>query len=360
MALVADDAALSLPLDAVATAAIECDFDDLDRYFERELAKPRRWRTYAGLAAGIVSLVLLAPVLGHVYAGIGSVGDANRFWIVAALVLEASSFVSAWELQRLLLRTDGWREVAVPQLTANATSNVMPAGSAVGAVLQVRMLSQEGIDVTRSVISLAFTGMLTMLASLAVFPVIAVLPIGDNDMSLGQAVPFSLVALCVSIPVFVFALRSERPFWSIARHCQSMMRRISWCRPPDDLAARIVHERDAIREVLRRRLLRVSTTSLGHALGDYLALYATLLAVGMRPSPAVVLLVFVAANAAGMVPFTPGGLGFVEAGLTGALVLAGAGTEQALAAVAIYRLVSCWIPVAAGFTAFGWSKLTTR
>ncbi len=87
-------------------------------------------------------------------------------------------------------------------------------------------------------------------------------------------------------------------------------------------------------------------------MGDYLALYASLLAVGLRPSPAMVLVAFIAANAAGMIPFTPGGLGFVEAGLGGALVLMGAQEEQTLAAVALYRLVSCWLPVLAGVIAY--------
>jgi uncharacterized protein (TIRG00374 family) len=69
-----------------------------------------------------------------------------------------------------------------------------------------------------------------------------------------------------------------------------------------------------------------------------------------------VLVAFIAANAAGMIPFTPGGLGFVEAGLSGALVLMGAAEEQTLAAVAIYRLVSCWLPVLAGVVAYGASR----
>ena len=108
--------------------------------------------------------------------------------------------------------------------------------------------------------------------------------------------------------------------------------------------------------MLTRHKIVTVVSSVGRALGDYLALYACLLAVGLRPSPAIVLVAFVAANAAGMIPFTPGGLGFVEAGLSGSLLLAGAQPDQALAAVAIYRLVSCWLPVLAGVAAYTTSR----
>jgi hypothetical protein len=40
------------------------------------------------------------------------------------------------------------------------------------------------------------------------------------------------------------------------------------------------------------------------------------------------------------VPFTPGGLGFVEAGLVGTLSLAGVPGASALAATLLYRQVS--------------------
>ena len=64
----------------------------------------------------------------------------------------------------------------------------------------------------------------------------------------------------------------------------------------------------------------------GHARQDrprLAALYLSLLAVGAHPSPLVVLVAFGAANVAGMIPLTPGGLGFVEAGITATLVASG-------------------------------------
>ena len=60
------------------------------------------------------------------------------------------------------------------------------------------------------------------------------------------------------------------------------------------------------------------------------------------------LLAFFAAQLLGTLPLTPGGLGFVEAGLTGTLALAGVGAGAAVVATLAYRLVSFWLPIPAG------------
>jgi uncharacterized protein (TIRG00374 family) len=57
---------------------------------------------------------------------------------------------------------------------------------------------------------------------------------------------------------------------------------------------------------------------------------------------------FFAAQLLGTLPLTPGGLGFVEAGLTGTLALAGVGAAAAVVATLAYRLVAFWLPIPAG------------
>ncbi|MFN8026996.1 MAG: flippase-like domain-containing protein [Acidimicrobiia bacterium] len=69
------------------------------------------------------------------------------------------------------------------------------------------------------------------------------------------------------------------------------------------------------------------------------------------PSPALVLLAFVAGSLLGLLPFTPGGLGFVEAGLAGTLALAGISTGDALVATLVYRLLTFWFPIPTGLLA---------
>jgi len=81
---------------------------------------------------------------------------------------------------------------------------------------------------------------------------------------------------------------------------------------------------------------------------DYGTLLAALAAVGATPSPALVLIAFCAAQVLAQVPFTPGGLGFVEAGLTAMLALAGVSAGDALLATLAYRLFSYWLVLPLG------------
>ena len=72
---------------------------------------------------------------------------------------------------------------------------------------------------------------------------------------------------------------------------------------------------------------------------------------GATPRASLVLLAFCTASLLGNLPLTPGGLGFVEAGLTGTLALAGVGAGAAVVATLAYRLVSFWLPIPAGAVA---------
>ena len=56
---------------------------------------------------------------------------------------------------------------------------------------------------------------------------------------------------------------------------------------------------------------------------------------------------------AGGLPGTPGGIGFTEAGLVGALAAFAYPPEVTLAPVLVFRVVSYWIPFVAGFVAGG-------
>ena len=54
-----------------------------------------------------------------------------------------------------------------------------------------------------------------------------------------------------------------------------------------------------------------------------------------------------------MIPLTPGGLGIVEASLTGLLMLADVNSSQAALATLAYRMASYWLPLFAGPVAYG-------
>ena len=102
---------------------------------------------------------------------------------------------------------------------------------------------------------------------------------------------------------------------------------------------------------MRDRWAIAVAASFGRWLFEYLALVLVLVAVGASPDPLLVLFAFVAASVLTWVPLTPGGVGFVEAGLTGTLVLAGVPAPTAVLATLVFRLFSFWLPLPVGAVA---------
>jgi len=86
---------------------------------------------------------------------------------------------------------------------------------------------------------------------------------------------------------------------------------------------------------------------------DYASLVAALVAFGAHARPAEVLLAFVVAQAFAIIPITPGGVGFVDVGLTAMLVLIGIPADTAVIGTLLYRLFSFWLPIPLG--AFAWA-----
>ena len=155
-----------------------------------------------------------------------------------------------------------------------------------------------------------------------------------------------LVACVIGAAVLI---TRDAPLARLAGAIQWARNRIHRGDARHDLPDRVLAERDAIGAAIRQRPVVVVSATIGRTVGDFLALYLALFAAGARPTPMVVLIAFAAANVAGMVPITPGGLGFVEAGMTGALAAVGVDPVQAALAAALYRMVNTWLPSAAGF-----------
>jgi uncharacterized protein (TIRG00374 family) len=115
-----------------------------------------------------------------------------------------------------------------------------------------------------------------------------------------------------------------------------------------DLPERLIAERNLVRSNLGRRW-REAVLLIGGRIGfDYFALLCALRATGANPNAPLVLLAYAATAVIALVPLTPGGLGIVEASLSGLLVLAGVGSASAIIATLAYRLVTYWLPIFAG------------
>ena len=131
-------------------------------------------------------------------------------------------------------------------------------------------------------------------------------------------------------------------------------------RPLTGLDETLLAQRDEIRAVLGRQWRRALLLSAGRLAFDYLCLQAALRATGCQPRPSLILVAYAIAGIVAMIPATPGGLGLVEASLTGLLVLAQVDSSQAVLATLTYRLASYWAPLIAGPIAYGLFRLRYR
>jgi uncharacterized protein (TIRG00374 family) len=90
-----------------------------------------------------------------------------------------------------------------------------------------------------------------------------------------------------------------------------------------------------------------------------LAFWAAFRAVGASPELALIGMAYLIGQLGNWLP-VPGGIGGVELGLVGALVLYGLPALTATAAVLLYRVIELWIPAVLGIAAFVQLRLLLR
>jgi uncharacterized membrane protein YbhN (UPF0104 family) len=110
---------------------------------------------------------------------------------------------------------------------------------------------------------------------------------------------------------------------------------------------------DSIRAT-RRLLVKPDWHNVGptiYLLADIIVLFVCLNAVGQAPPFAAVVLAYQIGYLANVIPI-PGGIGVLDSGLVGMLVLYGAKAAPATAAVLVYHAIALWVPTAFGTIAF--------
>ena len=306
------------------------------------------------LAITAVSLYLLAPALIAVFGAFDELDEISPLWFLAMIALQVASYACMWGIQRLAVRADHWGPVITSQLAANSFGRIVPGGVAASGAMQYAMLVRGGVPAAAAASGMTASSLL-IFGTLLALPLLALPAIIGGvavDPHLARAALGGAVLFVLMVGVGVACVLWDRPLELIGRASQAVINRI---RRGDERAAgvpeRLLRERDVVIAVLGRQWWEALLLAAGRWVTDYLTLIAALYAVGATPRPSLVLLAFCAAQILGTMPLTPGGLGFVEAGLTGPLALAGVGAGAALVATLAYRLVQFWLPIPAGAVA---------
>jgi uncharacterized protein (TIRG00374 family) len=296
------------------------------------------------LFALLVAVFLLAP-------GLGEVRDllvrADPGWLLLAVALEGLSFASYLLMFGPifctgLTRRRSW-QIGGSEL---AMGSLVPASGAGGLALGAWVLHRGGMGGQRIARrSVAFFLVKSGVNFLAVAVLGAALAVGllGPDLSLWlTALPAVLAALTI---VAVGALPRLGP-GELPDEDASRARR--WFAA----ARRAVIEGTAeARKIIQARHAGVLAGAVGYWAFDNFVLWATFHAFGASPPLTVILMGYLIGQLGGLLPI-PGGIGGIDLGLIGTLIVYGAPAAETAAAVLAYRIVLFWLPLIVGGVAF--------
>ncbi|MEV4266349.1 lysylphosphatidylglycerol synthase transmembrane domain-containing protein [Kribbella sp. NPDC049584] len=325
----------------------------------------RRWGGRAvGLAITGVGLYIVAPSMLSLFGTWPRLADIDPWWFPVLVLLEGCSFAALWWLARLALaqhggdqQPPGWGTIATAQLAGNAASKILPGGAATGSVLQGRLLITGGqpaavVASAVTAIGLITTGVLLLLPILTI-PAVLIGPPPARQLELGLLVSLIMAVLIVGLGVA--ALTWPRFVVLVGRGAGHVIHVVRRSVTAESCAALLVAQRARVAAAFEGRWWAAALAAAANRMFDYAALVAALAALDVHARPSMVLLAYVVAQALAMIPITPGGLGFVDAGLTALLVLIGISPDAALIGTLLYRLASFWLPIPVGLLAWaGW------
>jgi uncharacterized protein (TIRG00374 family) len=312
-------------------------------------------RTVFWLAVSGVSLYLVAPSVIETFGSWRQLQRISPAWLAAMAALQAGSLGCVWALQRVAIRGSRWQPVIAAHLTGNALAKIVPGGSPMASALQYRMLVAAGLQPAAIVSGLTAASLLVLGVMLAL-PVFAIPSIlrGGVQRDLLNAAVVGAIVFVVLFAIGAVLLTTDRLLLWVGKVVQAARNRLRrGAAPLEHLPQRLIAERDRIIDTLGPRWKQALAAALGRWGLDFACLLAVLKALDTLPRPGLVLLAFCAAQLLAQIPVTPGGLGFVEAGLTATLALAGVPAGAAVVATFVYRLFAYWLQLPFGLLGLG-------
>lgn len=296
----------------------------------------------------IIELVLLAalvyvayPFLSAVPTFFSQVRTADPRWALAGLAVTALTYLSA--ATALWAAADGlvsWKNLTIMQVGNTFAATTTPAGLG-GLALSTQFLQKSGLSPMRATATVTLQQAVQVIVHIALL--IGFTAAADASAQLSEFVPDAQVLFLVAgvalgmvgTVVLVPRLRSR-----LTTTVHPKLKEVT---------AELV-------EVVRRPKLLglIVLGDAGTTLGSALALWACVEAFGGGNTLVTIALVTMVGETLASAAPTPGGVGAVEAALIGGLAAFGVPTATAVPAVLLYRVVTCWIPVFAGWPVMRW------
>jgi uncharacterized protein (TIRG00374 family) len=279
--------------------------------------------------------------------------SANPGWLLLALLAEVTAVIAFSVVQRRLvinLGGDLTRRGSVElTLASGAISSALPAGAALGAGYTYRRMRRAGLRGSEAGTALVasagiLSGALVLLYLLLTGPSLL--------QQLGELVgPEHLGAIIVlvgAIVIFLVVRSRNHAGKTIADQPD---------RPaPTCIRGRVAGwitnytrmSRETFRSIPAPAWRISSAAAVIKWLADFAVLVAATLAVDADVDFVSLATVYVGVQIIRQIPFTPGGIGVIEAALLAGLIAAGSAAAPAAAAVVIYRALTFWLILPAG------------
>jgi uncharacterized protein (TIRG00374 family) len=311
------------------------------------------------IIATVVTLVVLVIVFAGILPKFGNYADAwdqiknmsveQLAILSASVVFSIVVYVFPFQLSLPGLR---YGTAFMIRQTSFTISNAVPAGGAIGLGVQYGMLGQAGFSGASSTAAIGITSVFNLMVTLAlpVLGVLAMLIVGTPSGSEVLGAVGGLVAVGAMVGVFALVLRSDATAERIGGILERLAAKVFGLirkDPPAGITQQLIDFRRSTVEVIRRRWAALTAANFLQQFAQWgvlmVALRITEDGKAVQVPVAACFAAFALARLASFIPVTPGGLGTVDAALTGLLVAFGATNTDALAAALLWRAAS-WIP----------------
>jgi uncharacterized protein (TIRG00374 family) len=304
----------------------------------------RRLLQAGALLAVVLLIALLAPGLGEVR---DRLSEASPGWLVLAVALEA---LSCWSyvlmFRGVFCRHMSWRTSSEIGWSELAAGSLVPASGAGGLALGAWILHRGGMAADRIARrSVAFFLVKSAVNFVAVAVLGALMAVGIVGPHKSLALTALPAALALAVIVAVLGIPRMGPGRDPGAEA-SKLRRASYA-----VRGAVIRGTAEAVELVRSRDPLVIVGTIGYWAWDNAVLWATYHAVGADIPLSVVLMGYLIGQLGGLLPL-PGGVGGIDGGLIGTLVVYGAPAAETTAAVLAYRVILFWLPLIGGAIGF--------
>jgi uncharacterized protein (TIRG00374 family) len=300
----------------------------------------------------VLGLLIVVGVVAWLAPGLGELRDrlaaARPGWLAVAVVLEMlSCFSYVLMFKPVFCPRMSWRTSYELGMSELAVGSLVPASGAGGLAFGAWALRKGGMpvqDIARRTVAFFVLKSAANFAAVAVLGIVMWLGVGPELSPLLTLLPAVLAVVTITAVCAIPTIAGRRT----ARDADALGRWRRWLAAAGDA----LHDgvREAGRIVLRRDW-RVIAGSLGYWAFDNAVLWACFRAFGQSPAVTLVLMGYLLGQLGGLLPI-PGGLGGIDGGLIGALVVYGLPVAATAAAVLAYRVILFWVPLILGAAAF--------